>query len=78
MKPFGVNRHTCYMKSSWDGLIPLVTIQMMSESLSRVDFCFDYKLPEIDFTEDYFVSYSKKDSKHRECGVVQTFHLGQG
>lgn len=50
---------------------------MIKESLSRVDFCFDYKLPAIDFTEDYFVSYSKKDSKHRECGVVQTFTIGK-
>jgi hypothetical protein len=33
---------------------------MINESLSRVDFCFDYKLPDIDFNEDYFVSYSKK------------------
>jgi hypothetical protein len=50
---------------------------MMKESLSRVDFCFDYKLPEIDFNEDSFVSYSKKDSKHRECGTVQTFTFGK-
>ena len=50
---------------------------MIKESLTRVDFCFDYKLPEIDFNEDNFVSYSKKDSKHRECGAVQTFTLGK-
>lgn len=50
---------------------------MICETLSRVDFCFDYKIPEIDFNEDHFVSYSKKDSKHRECGVVQTFTLGK-
>jgi hypothetical protein len=50
---------------------------MIKESLSRVDFCFDYKLPEIDFNEDCFVSYSKKDSKHRECGTVQTFTFGK-
>lgn len=50
---------------------------MVNERLSRVDFSFDYKLPEIDFNEDYFVSYSKKDSKHRECGTVQTFTLGK-
>ena len=51
---------------------------MIKESMSRVDFCFDYKLPEIDFNEDNFVSYSKKDSKHREGGAVQTFTLGKG
>jgi hypothetical protein len=48
------------------------------ESLSRVDFCFDYNLPIIDFTEDSFVSYSSKDSQHREDGRIQTFTLGRG
>ena len=38
------------------------------ESLSRVDFCFDYQLPEIDFTEDCFKSRSTKDSQYRENG----------
>lgn len=52
--------------------------KLKDETLSRVDFCFDYKLPEIDFNEDSFVSYSKKDSKHRECGKVQTFTIGRG
>lgn len=51
--------------------------RVIDESLTRVDFSFDYKLPEIDFNEDCFVSYSKKDSKHRECGTVQTFTLGK-
>lgn len=51
--------------------------QSISESLSRVDFSFDYKVPVIDFDEDSFVSYSKKDSQHRECGAVQTFTLGR-
>lgn len=50
---------------------------MMNESLSRVDFCFDYKLPDVDFNEDCFVSYSKKDSQHREYGTVQTFTFGR-
>lgn len=50
---------------------------MMNESLSRVDFNFDYKLPAIDFNEDSFISYSKKDSKHRECRAVQTFTWGK-
>jgi hypothetical protein len=50
---------------------------MIKESLSRVDFSFDYKLPEIDFNEDSFVSYSKKDSKDRDSRVVQTFTFGK-
>jgi len=49
----------------------------LDEKLSRVDLCFDYKLPVIDFDEDSFVSYAKKDSQHRECGKVQTFTLGR-
>ncbi|HEY3489512.1 MAG TPA: hypothetical protein VGK27_05240 [Candidatus Deferrimicrobiaceae bacterium] len=48
------------------------------ETLSRVDYCFDYHLPEIDFNEDSFVSRSTKDSQHRENGKVQTFTLGRG
>ncbi len=33
-----------------------------SESISRIDYCFDYSLSEIDFDEDWFVSRSTKDS----------------
>lgn len=51
---------------------------LRSESLSRIDYCFDYNLPEIDFDEDCFVSRSNKDSKHRENGKVQTFTFGKG
>jgi len=48
------------------------------ESLSRVDFSFDYHLPEIDFDEDSFVSRSCKDSQYRQDGKVQTFSFGKG
>lgn len=48
------------------------------ESLSRVDFCFDYQLSSIDFDEDSFVSRSCKDSQYREDGKVQTFSFGKG
>ncbi len=50
---------------------------MMKESLSRVDFSFDYKIPEIDFNEDCFVSYATKDSKDRDSRIAQTFTLGK-
>ncbi len=53
-------------------------IAARSESLSRVDFTFDYFLPEIDFTEDDFVSLSAKDSQHRKDRQVQTFSFGKG
>lgn len=49
-----------------------------SESLSRLDYCFDYNLPAIEFTEDSFISRSNKDSKHREDSKPQTFTFGKG
>ena len=48
------------------------------ERLSRVDFTFDYHLPEMDFDEDNFVSRFAKDNQHRKHGKVQTFRLGEG
>ncbi|ATX80222.1 hypothetical protein Ga0123461_1809 [Mariprofundus aestuarium] len=48
------------------------------ESLSRVDFSFDYQIPEVDFDEDSFASRSAKDSKHRDNGKDQTFTFGKG
>jgi hypothetical protein len=51
--------------------------QYISESLSRADYCFDYKLEELDFNEDSFVSRAAKDSKHRENGKAQTFTFGK-
>ena len=49
-----------------------------AETLSRVDFSFDYALAERDFDADSFDSQSDKDSQHREHGTVQTFTLGKG
>ncbi len=48
------------------------------EGLSRVDFAFDYELPEIDFDEDCFVTLASKDGKHRKDRKVQTFRFGEG
>lgn len=48
------------------------------EKLSRVDFTFDYQIPEIDFDEDSFVSMADKDAQHRKDGRVQTFRFGSG
>jgi hypothetical protein len=47
------------------------------ETLSRVDFCFDYHLAKVDFDEDSFVSVAQKDSQHRSNGSVQTFTFGR-
>lgn len=48
------------------------------ESLSRVDFTFDYYLPVIDFDQDGFVSQADKDAQHRKHGKIQTFRFGTG
>ena len=48
-----------------------------NESLSRIDFSFDYHLTQIDFDEDSFISRSAKDSQFRENGKVQTFNFGK-
>jgi len=47
------------------------------ESLSRVDFAFDYWLPTVDFTCDSVVSLSAKDSQHREDRRFQTLTFGK-
>lgn len=46
------------------------------ESLSRVDFTFDYWIDAIDFDEDSFVTSAVKDAQHRKHGKVQTFSFG--
>lgn len=48
------------------------------ESLSRVDFTFDYRLSEIDFNEDSVVSLSKKDNKYRDEGKTNGLVYGKG
>lgn len=49
-----------------------------TETLSRVDFTFDYLLTLIDFDEDSFVSVVKKDNQYRKDRKVQTFNFGAG
>jgi hypothetical protein len=48
------------------------------ESVSRVDWAFDYHLPVVDFDENHFVSVAGKDSKHRQGGRIQTLMFGRG
>lgn len=47
-----------------------------NESLSRVDFTFDYWIDAIDFDEDNFVTTAVKDNQHRKNRKVQTFTFG--
>ena len=48
------------------------------ESLSRVDFTFDYWLPVLDFDEDSFLTLAQKDNQYRKDRRIQTFQLGVG
>ncbi len=48
------------------------------ESLSRIDYCFDYHLPEIDFDADCFKSKSGKDRKQRGGLKAHAFTFGGG
>lgn len=66
--------HERFLK--WSRTVGLAVLQ--PESVSRMDYAFDYHLPLIDFDEDNFVSSFVKDNQHRKNGIVQTFRLGQG
>lgn len=59
----------------WASSLGLVAVR--AEGLSRVDFAFDFLLPEIDFNEDSFITMADKDSQHRKNGKVQTFTFGR-
>ena len=59
----------------WAASIGYVPIK--PETLSRVDFAFDYEIASIDFDEQSFVSLSSKDSQYREDGKIQTFTFGK-
>jgi len=48
------------------------------EKISRVDFCFDYCIPERDFGDENFVTLSAKEATYRERRVDQTFDFGRG
>lgn len=47
------------------------------ETLSRVDFTFDYHLPIIDFDENSVISLSKKDNKFRNDGHINGLVYGK-
>ena len=49
-----------------------------AETLSRVDFTFDYLLSIIDFDADSFVTVAQKDNQYRKGRTVQTFNFGAG
>ena len=49
-----------------------------TETLSRVDFTFDYQIPEPDFDADSVVSLSAKDGTFRKDRREQTIQYGAG
>lgn len=59
---------------AWAASIGMMAYQ--PERLSRVDFAFDYFLPEIGFDEDSFISQADKDNQHRKNGKLQTLKFG--
>lgn len=61
---------------SW--LASLKLSHKLPEVVARADWAFDYHLPALDFGADDFVSRFRKDSIHRQNGIVQTFTLGRG
>ena len=48
------------------------------ESISRVDFAFDYLIPHVDFDMDSFNTVAVTDRQHRKRGKYQTFDFGSG
>lgn len=61
---------------AWAESIGLYALQ--PETLSRVDFTFDYQLDAIDFDEDSVVSLSTKDNKYRDNGKLNGLVYGKG
>lgn len=61
---------------SWASSVGLRVVR--DETLSRVDFAFDYQLPAVDFVRDDVVSLSTKDVSHREHRQDQTLAFGKG
>lgn len=60
----------------WASSVGLVPFR--EETLSRIDFSFDYELSDLDFDENSFVSLSKKDTRYRKDSQLQTLQFGKG
>lgn len=60
----------------WMRNVGLYAIQ--PETLSRVDFTFDYQIDAVDFDENSVVSLAVKDSKYRDNGQLNGLVYGKG
>jgi len=49
-----------------------------SETLSRVDWAFDFLLPEVDFDDNNLLSKSAKSAVHKDGRTLQTVQFGKG
>lgn len=61
---------------AWARSVGLVDFR--PETLSRVDFAFDYLLPSPQFGSDSVVSLSAKDAQYRGDRKIQTIQYGKG
>lgn len=71
----GVNLLTDELR---DWINSLGLVYTRPESVSRVDWAFDYLIPNTDFDADHFVSRADKDSTWRNDGKVETITFGKG
>lgn len=62
--------------ADWSQSCGLITIK--PDAVSRLDYAFDYWIPNPDFVIDHFVSRSRKDNQWREHGNIQTLQFGSG
>ncbi len=59
----------------WCGIARLAPTR--PETLSRVDFAFDYRVEGAQFSPDHVVTLASKDSQHREDRSLQTMQFGR-
>jgi len=52
--------------------------QSKPEVISRLDFAFDYQIPQVDFNIENFVSTAENDKQYRKHRKNQTFDFGAG
>ena len=48
------------------------------ETISRVDYAFDYLIPDMSFDEDHFYTVAATDKRYRKRRKVQTMYFGSG
>ncbi|MDX9690246.1 MAG: hypothetical protein EOM37_08810 [Proteobacteria bacterium] len=49
-----------------------------TETISRVDYAYDYLIPQVDFDEDSFYSVAVGDARKRNRRITETMYFGSG